>query len=275
MSKNVLIGIAAALCLVHLAACGDKKKDAPAGGGGGGGAAPTAGAPEGAEVKLDSATAGSIKGTIKFGNQPSAMPKQLDMGDKTAECGTKDHPIVDEWYVVGENNAAANVLVFVKSGPAKNVKTPVPTAEAVLDQAKCMYTPRVLALRAGQPLRIKSSDNTSHNVHILPKANPEWNQTMAPMTSFVAGDSGTQKVTIPEIFKVKCDIHPWMGGTIGAFSHDAFAVTKKDGLYELKNLPPGEYEIEVRHERAKAKPQKVTLGAKETKTLDFVLNFED
>ena len=226
-------------------------------------------------MKLDPATAGTIKGKVTFANQPAALPKQIDMGDKTMECGTKDHPIVDEWYVAGENNAAANVLVFVKDGPAKNVKTPAPTTEVVLDQVHCMYTPRVLAFRVGQPLRVKSSDATSHNVHILPKTNKDWNQTMNPNSSFLVGEGGTTSIQFPEIIKVKCDIHSWMGGTLAAFSHDAFAVTKKDGMFELKNLPPGEYEIEVRHERAKAKTQKVTLGAKETKTLDFALKFEE
>jgi hypothetical protein len=46
-------------------------------------------------------------------------------------------------------------------------------------------------------------------------------------------------------------------------------------MFELKNLPPGDYEIEVKHERAKAKPQKVTIGAKETKDLEFTLMFDD
>jgi hypothetical protein len=163
----------------------------------------------------------------------------------------------------------------VKEGPAKRVKSPVPTTEAVLDQVNCMYTPRVVGMRAGQPLRVKSSDNTTHNVHVLPTKNPEWNQTMNPMSSFVVGEGGTQKITIPEVIKVKCDIHPWMGGFIAAFGHDAYFVTAKNGEYELKNLPPGDYEIEVQHERAKAKPQKVTLGPKETKELNFVLKFEE
>jgi hypothetical protein len=203
------------------------------------------------------------------------MPKAIDMGDKTAECGTKAAPKIDEFYVVGENNAAANVLVYVKSGPARNVKTPVPSTEVVLDQVNCMYTPRVIGMRAGQSLRVKSSDDTSHNVHLLSKLNPEWNQTMNPKSSFLAGEGGTQKIANAEIIKVKCDIHSWMGATIGAFNHDAFQVTKKDGMFELKNLPPGDYEIEVFHERAKAKPQKVTVGAKETKELNFAMKFEN
>jgi hypothetical protein len=274
VSRKLIVGVAACLCALFLAACGDKKEDKPASGGGG--AAPAKTEASGPEVKLDPATAGVIKGKIKFGNQPSKMPGPIDMGAKAKECGTEGSPKVDEYYVVGENNAAANVMVYVKSGPAKNVKTPTPTTEAVLDQVHCMYTPRVLCMRAGQPLRVKSSDPTSHNVHMTGKLNGDWNQTMAPNTSFLAGEGSSKPITNPESqIRVKCDIHTWMQAFVGAFTHDAFAVTTKDGNYELKNLPPGDYEIEVWHERAKAKPQKVTVGAKETKELNFEMKFEE
>ena len=47
-------------------------------------------------------------------------------------------------------------------------------------------------------------------------------------------------------------------------------VTGKDGKFELKNLPPGEYTISAWHEKFGTVEQKVTVGPKETKTLDFV-----
>ena len=61
MSKQVLIGITAALCLSFTVGCGEKKKEAPAAGGGG--QAPAT-ASAGGEVKLDPATAGTIKGKV-------------------------------------------------------------------------------------------------------------------------------------------------------------------------------------------------------------------
>jgi plastocyanin len=277
VSKKVLIGIVALSSLV-LSSCGDKKAAPPAGGGAGTNTAakPTASPGEGQEVKLDAATAGVIKGMVKFANAPDPMPKVLDMGDKTEQCGTKAAPKTDEWYVVGENGAAANCIVYVKDGPATKVRTPVPTTEAVVDQMNCMYTPRTLAIRAGQPIRFKSDDPTPHNIHLLSKVNPEWNMTMNANSSFLAGEGTSQKVTNAEVaVKLKCDIHPWMAGNLGVFNHDAFYVTKKDGMFELKNLPPGDYEVMVYHERAKAKPAKITVGPKETKEHTFELKFEN
>jgi plastocyanin len=276
VSKKVLIGITALVGLLCVTACGDKKKDAPAGGGTTA-AKPTAGPAEGGqEVKVDAATAGVIKGKVTFANAPEKLPGPIDMGAKAAECATADKPKVDEYYVVGENNAAANVIVYVKSGPARNVKTPVPSTEVAIDQVNCMYTPRVIAMRAGQPVRFKSSDPTSHNIHLQSRLNGDWNETMQAKSSFLAGENKSQKIAAAELpVSLKCDIHTWMRAYAGVFNHDYFRVTTKDGTYELNNLPPGDYEIEAWHERAKGKAQKVTVGPKETKSLDFSLKFEE
>jgi plastocyanin len=272
VSKKVLIGITALIALSFVAGCGDKKKDAPAGGGGGAAPAKTTAEAGPPATKGDAV----IKGKVTFSNAPETPPKPIDMGAKADECGTKAAPKMDEWYVVGENNAAANVLVFVKSGPATRVKTDVPTTEIVFDQANCMYTPRVMGMRAGQPVRFKSQDNAAHNIHLISALNGDWNETMAAKGSFLAGESKSKKIEAPEFppVKLKCDVHPWMSAFAGVFTHDYFKVTGKDGMYELKDLPPGDYEIVAWHERAKGKPQKLTIAAKETKTLDFALSFE-
>ena len=47
-----------------------------------------------------------------------------------------------------------------------------------------------------------------------------------------------------------------------------FAVTDKDGKYEIKNLPPGDYTLAFVHEKLGEQDQKVTVAAKDTKTVD-------
>jgi hypothetical protein len=68
---------------------------------------------------------------------------------------------------------------------------------------------------------------------------------------------------------VKCNIHPWMRGYIAVFKHPYFAVSDKNGSFDLKDLPPGTYTITAWQEKLGMKTQKITVGAGEAKTLDF------
>jgi hypothetical protein len=53
------------------------------------------------------------------------------------------------------------------------------------------------------------------------------------------------------------------------FKNPYYAVTSKDGTFELKNLPPGTYTIEAWHEKYGTADQTVTIGAKESKPVTF------
>jgi len=60
-----------------------------------------------------------------------------------------------------------------------------------------------------------------------------------------------------------------MKAYLGVFEHPYFALSGADGRFTLKDLPPGEYTIEAWHERCGTRSQKITVGAKETKTVEF------
>ena len=55
------------------------------------------------------------------------------------------------------------------------------------------------------------------------------------------------KVEAP--FKIKCDVHPWMGAFLGVFDHPYFAVTDDSGSYTISGLAPGKYVLEAWHEK--------------------------
>jgi hypothetical protein len=60
-----------------------------------------------------------------------------------------------------------------------------------------------------------------------------------------------------------------MRAYIHVMSHPFYAVTGKDGAYELKGLPPGNYEIVALHEQYGEQSMKVTVPAKGSATADF------
>jgi hypothetical protein len=67
----------------------------------------------------------------------------------------------------------------------------------------------------------------------------------------------------------KCDVHGWMNAYVGVLDHPYFAVSDKDGKFDIKNLPAGTYTIEAWHEKLGTMTQSVTIAAKDTKEITF------
>jgi plastocyanin len=165
---------------------------------------------------------------------------------------------------VNDNGTLPNAFVYVKSG-AEKYTFAVPTASAELDQDGCMYKPHVIGVQVGQTLSILTKDPTTHNIHPMPKDNREWNISQAPNAAPLEQKFSREEIMIP----VKCNQHPWMKAYIGVIKHPFFSVTGSDGKFTLTGLPPGDYTIGAWTATFGAQEQKVTVGAKEAKTVDF------
>jgi len=172
-------------------------------------------------------------------------------------------PAFSEEVVVNKNQTLKNVLVYVKEGLG-NKKFDAPSQKIVFDQQGCTYHPHVLGIQTGQELEVVNSDPTLHNVHSLSKENPQFNVAQPKQ-----GMKLTKKFDKPETFKVKCEVHTWMGAYIGVFNHPFYAVTGDDGTFTLKKLPAGDYTIEAWHEKYGVRTMKVKVGATGAATANF------
>ena len=222
---------------------------------------PTAAPAEAKSAAPAAAGSAAVSGKIAFeGTVPPAEKVRLNADPK---CAAMHKDGLERWQFHVKDGALADVLVYVKS--AVKGPFPLPAEPAVLDQKGCDYTPHMLAMRAGQPLKIRNSDDTLHNIHPRPQANPEFNigQPRKDMESTRQFDKS--EVMIP----VGCDVHPWMRAFISVFDHPFYAVSKEDGTFEIKGLPAGEYEIEAFHGKLKGQAQKVTVKDGESATLNF------
>ena len=125
-------------------------------------------------------------------------------------------------------------------------------------------------MMAGQTLEIRNSDATLHNVLCNPFKNKPFNEGMS-----VKGGKLEKIFEKPE-FKIdlRCVLHPWMLGYVHVLDHPFFAVTKEDGSFTIKGLPPGEYELSVKHESPRFAAEPATLPVKvaagESKKIEFV-----
>jgi plastocyanin len=209
-----------------------------------------------AGVAVDKSTVGSVSGTVKFdGAKPK--PGKIDMSQDPA-CAKKGENTVETY--AGDGASLANVFVYVKSGAEKWAAT-TPTTPAVIDQEGCRYHPHVLGVMVNQPVQIKNSDQTTHNIHPTPQNNREWNESQAPGQAALDKTFAREEIMLP----VKCNQHPWMKMYINVVKSPYFAVTDDKGNYSIKDLPPGDYTLAFVHEKAGETEQKVTIAAKEDK----------
>lgn len=212
---------------------------------------------------VDAATAGSVSGKITLDGTPPVM-KPINMSAEPYCTSKHSTPVVPQDVVVGSGGALANVVVYVKDGLGDRTFD-VPKDNVQLHQNGCMYDPHVVALMAGQNLEVVNDDQTTHNIHPIPKDNREWNKSQPPGAPPIIDTFARGEVCIP----VKCNVHPWMKSYIAVFKNPYFAVTGPDGSFDLKNLPPGTYTIEAWQEKYGTVDQQVTVGPKESKTVDL------
>lgn len=253
-AKRVFWFVIAPLLALTIGCGGSKEATAPSSG-----ATPAEGGP----VYQPTGDEGSITGKIAFqGDAPKF--KAIAMDADSACAAKHSGPVYPEAIVANKNGTLRNVFVYVKTGlEGKNFA--VPAEPVTLDQNGCMYIPHIVGIMAKQNLKVVTSDNTTHNIHPMPKVNPEWNISQPP-----GADALTKAFSRPEVsIPVKCNQHPWMRAYIHVVSHPFFATTGDDGTFTIKGLPPGKYTIEAVQEELGAMTLDVTVAAKGSATADI------
>ena len=247
MNRKKWIAMCVLPGLVLLAGCGKKEEEQPA--------APAAAAP--AAAPIDAATVATVSGTVSFdGVAPKEAKIDMSQDPKCQGGNTAETVVVD-------NGKLANVFVYVKDGLGDRT-FPVPSEPATLTQVGCKYKPHVLGVMAGQTIKIVNADPTTHNIHPTPKDNREWNESQAPQAAALEKSFAREEISLP----VKCNQHPWMKMYVDVVKNPFYAVTGPDGKYEIKGLPPGDYTIAFVQEKYGEQTQKVTVAAKDNKTVD-------
>lgn len=211
----------------------------------------------------------AISGKVTFVGTAPKRVKEKAIG-AVAECASQysdDNPFLKDDLIVAAGGGIKNVIVRVKSG-LEGRTFDLPKKTQVVGQKGCRYEPHVIAITAGSEIKVINDDAMLHNVHLFPAVNTASPENVGQKP----GNENTWKFPAAEDpFKMKCDVHSWMGAWVLVSAHPYFAVTGEDGAYELKGLPPGEYVVEAWHEILGSQTKTVKVGAKEKKTQDFGL----
>jgi plastocyanin len=198
---------------------------------------------------LGHSLAGEVRGKVLFADAVPArqtVPVTIDQ----YLCGNEK--LADDLQV-SANREIRNAVVWLDNPPA-GAAFPARAEKVELDQKGCSFIPRVVIVAVGGTVDFLNSDRLLHNIHATPKLNVSFNRTQ-PMGRTIPITFGR-----PEIVRISCDLHSWMAAWVVVAAHPFYAVTGADGQFVLDNLPPGQYKLQIWHERLGTTQASVTVG---------------
>ncbi len=139
-----------------------------------------------------------------------------------------------------------------------NGETPRPAAAhgKVISQRGKMFVPHVLVVPVGSKVAFRNDDPIFHNIFSLSKPN-DFDTGL-----YKQGATYTETFRHPGVVQLLCNIHASMFGFVVIVDTPYYATSDASGAFNIKGVPPGEYELQVWHEAA-AKPtvEHLTVGA--------------
>jgi plastocyanin len=206
---------------------------------------------------------GNIKGKVEWTPAAIPAPRNLLVGIPPANipaCVKGGVLPSDELLIDKNTKGVANVMVWLAAlkDADKTDKKPgeilihpdlkaVPKQNVVIDQPCCLFEPRVVIVREGQTLEIRNSAAFAHAFSFSgdPERNGGKNSTI-PAGGKATFELKSQKRPLT----FSCTLHTWMEGRIVVVNHPYFAITKKDGTFEIKNAPAGKFLLYLSHEKS-------------------------
>ncbi len=203
---------------------------------------------------------GAIIGNVKYMGDLATLSLNLSGNWELPETSTT----APEKLVVSRINNGLKYAVVSITDITKGKKRATPTIHPIIDQQKNTYIPHVVAILAGTTIDILNGDEELHTVHTCSVKNQPFNLG----TTYKQRIS--EKFDSPEIIKLTCDIHKKTYAWIVILDNPYFDTTDKNGYFEICDIPPGTYKLQVWHEELGKLEKEVTIHPKETSNIEFV-----
>ena len=180
------------------------------------------------------------------------MTSQGNAGERGGTIrGSVDSPYVSRYPA----------LVYIDHA---NGDFPPPKSNPHMSQKGLVFSPHILPVLKGSTVDFTNDDTVDHNVFSPPGS----------ATSFNLGIYGTgvkKTETFNHLGEVPllCSVHPEMSAFVIVLQNPYYALTDNDGKFEIKHVPPGQYQLKTWNEKLKASSQTVTVTAGKTATVEF------
>lgn len=153
-------------------------------------------------------------------------------------------------------------VIFIDSMGGAESYDP-PDVHPQLNQRDLIFRPLVLPVVVGTTVDFPNNDNVFHNVfsYSQPK---EFDLGRYPQ-----GKSKSVTFEKTGIVSVYCEIHQYMYSTILVLQNPYFAPPDDDGLFVIRDVPPGTYQLSFWYGRKKVNSKSVTVKANEVSAVNF------
>ncbi|MEP6533753.1 MAG: carboxypeptidase regulatory-like domain-containing protein [Bryobacteraceae bacterium] len=158
---------------------------------------------------------------------PATVSGRVELRDSTDSAVVKSHNY-------------SGVVVWLQ--PA--ISLPPTPGHARMVQSGKRFSPHILAVASGTRVDFPNFDPIFHN------AFSNFDGKLFDIGLYPPGSTRSVKFDRPGVARVFCNIHPMMSAIIVVVDGPYFAISGKDGAFQIENVPPGDYQLRVFHERA-------------------------
>ena len=152
--------------------------------------------------------------------------------------------------------SAENIAIYVDTIADK--KFDVPKEHVVIDQRKMAFIPHVVTVQQGTTADFLNSDPVGHNVYWPSvSGNKKLSHNLG---TWPKGEKKPFQFNDLGSVPLLCNVHPEMSGYVVVVPTPYFAVTDKDGNFEIKNIPAGKYTLKTWSEDGKPTMQAVDVS---------------
>ncbi len=233
---------------------------------------------------------GTIRGQVTItGQTPRPMAFNLVTIPDAVYCGrisTGTGWRIVEDFIIGSDGSLKDAVVML-NGVKKGKPFDLP--KVLIEAIDCDFLPFVNVLRDQDELTVVNMDPVEHDIQGYETARTRGARVLfnrpLPMNPFhrilgmvnshehLPGKPMIQKVHLRKgrnIFVMQCGFHPYMFSWGVVVNNPYYAITREDGLFEITDVPPGDYTLTVWHAgMKKILEQKVVVPPSGTVTHDF------
>lgn len=193
-------------------------------------------------------------------------------------------------FDVGEAGTFRQVVVHIEA--IERGKAFSETGPPHIEATDCRFLPFVSVVRDGHDVVVANMDPAMHDIqayetsHLGPRVlfnvplpistrYPRKAGLSANFHKHYEGTPVTQRIHMTKgrrVFSMQCGFHAYMESWALVAEHPYYAVTDKDGRYQLTDIPPGTYRVTVWHPYLRESyAHDVTIAPKEQAVLDIAI----